>query len=118
HQPPSRRPPGRCRAGAGCRAREPLDQERQRRVAARAVRRERRAAARLRHAAAVRVLAIVPAMSLVRGARWSAAVLTIAGWAGGAQADSLYEALAKAYAGNPTLEAARAQLRANEENVP
>lgn len=35
-----------------------------------------------------------------------------------AQAESLYDALATAYAGNPTLEAARADLRAIDENVP
>ena len=57
-------------------------------------------------------------MSLVRGARWSAAVLAVAGWGGAAQAASLYEALATAYASNPTLEAARAQLRATDEGVP
>jgi TolC family type I secretion outer membrane protein len=57
-------------------------------------------------------------MSLLRGATWSAAALAIAGWSGVAQAESLYEALATAYASNPTLEAARAQLRATDENVP
>jgi outer membrane protein len=35
-----------------------------------------------------------------------------------AQAASLYEALAMAYSTNPTLDAARAQLRATDENVP
>lgn len=35
-----------------------------------------------------------------------------------AEAASLYEALAAAYAGNPTLEAARADLRAIDEGVP
>jgi len=35
-----------------------------------------------------------------------------------AQAASLYDALATAYASNPTLEAARAQLRATDEGVP
>jgi len=35
-----------------------------------------------------------------------------------AEAASLYEALATAYAANPTLEAARANLRAIDENVP
>lgn len=34
------------------------------------------------------------------------------------RADTLYEALASAYATNPTLEAARANLRAVDENVP
>ncbi len=37
---------------------------------------------------------------------------------GTAQAASLYDALATAYAGNPTLEAARAELRATDEGVP
>ena len=45
-------------------------------------------------------------------------MLAVAGWGGGAQAASLYEALATAYATNPTLEAARAQLRATDEGVP
>jgi len=57
-------------------------------------------------------------MSLVRGATWSAAVLAVAGWGSAAQAASLYEALAMAYASNPTLDAARAQLRATDEGVP
>jgi TolC family type I secretion outer membrane protein len=57
-------------------------------------------------------------MSLVRGATWSAAVLAVAGWGSAAQAASLYEALATAYATNPTLDAARAQLRATDEGVP
>lgn len=37
---------------------------------------------------------------------------------GGAQAGSLYDALATAYSSNPTLDAARAQLRATDEGVP
>lgn len=37
---------------------------------------------------------------------------------GTAQAASLYDALAAAYSSNPTLEAARAQLRATDEGVP
>lgn len=37
---------------------------------------------------------------------------------GAAQAASLYDALATAYATNPTLEAARAELRATDEGVP
>ena len=49
---------------------------------------------------------------------WSAAVLAVAGWGSAAQAASLYEALATAYATNPTLDAARAQLRATDEGVP
>lgn len=36
----------------------------------------------------------------------------------GAQADTLTEALVQAYQSNPTLESARAQQRANDENVP
>lgn len=35
-----------------------------------------------------------------------------------AQADTLQEALTEAYLNNPTLAAARAQLRATDENVP
>jgi TolC family type I secretion outer membrane protein len=54
----------------------------------------------------------------MRSACWSAAVLAFAGWNGAAHAASLYEALATAYATNPTLEAARAQLRATDEGVP
>ncbi|MES2755274.1 MAG: TolC family outer membrane protein [Pseudomonadota bacterium] len=38
--------------------------------------------------------------------------------AGPAQAETLREALAKAYASNPTITAARAQQRATDENVP
>ena len=57
-------------------------------------------------------------MLFVRGATWSAAVLAAAGWSGAAQAASLYDALAMAYGSNPTLEAARAQLRATDEGVP
>jgi len=38
--------------------------------------------------------------------------------ASAARADSLYDALAKAYSSNPTLDAARAQLRATDEGVP
>jgi TolC family type I secretion outer membrane protein len=54
----------------------------------------------------------------MRRAIVSAAMLAAAGALGGAQADSLHDALATAYATNPTLEAARAQLRATDENVP
>jgi outer membrane protein len=53
--------------------------------------------------------------------RWAimgAAMMAAAATAGAAQATSLYEALATAYATNPTLEAARAQLRATDEGVP
>jgi outer membrane protein len=38
--------------------------------------------------------------------------------AAGAEAQTLREALALAYANNPTLQAARARLRATDENVP
>lgn len=42
----------------------------------------------------------------------------LAGWAAPAQADTLREALAAVYNTNPTLEAARANQRATDENVP
>lgn len=42
----------------------------------------------------------------------------LAGTAGPARADTLREALAAVYNDNPTLEAARANQRANDENVP
>lgn len=54
----------------------------------------------------------------LRCAIMGAAMLATAGVAGAAQAASLYEALATAYATNPTLEAARAELRATDEGVP
>lgn len=57
-------------------------------------------------------------MHFMRGATWGAAVVAVAGWNSAAQAASLYDALAAAYMSNPTLEAARAQLRATDENVP
>jgi outer membrane protein len=57
-------------------------------------------------------------MAILRGATLSAAMLSAAAGLGGAQAASLYDALATAYATNPTLEAARAQLRATDEGVP
>lgn len=54
--------------------------------------------------------------------RSGAALLTIiainAAMLGAAQATTLYEALAAAYSSNPTLDAARAQLRATDEGVP
>lgn len=54
--------------------------------------------------------------------RWSLAALALAGaWllaAPAASAQTLQEALARAYSNNPTLLAARAQLRAVDENVP
>jgi len=59
-------------------------------------------------------------MTLLR--RSGAALWTIvainAATLGAAQATTLYEALATAYATNPTLDAARAQLRATDEGVP
>jgi TolC family type I secretion outer membrane protein len=57
-------------------------------------------------------------MPLLRCVTLSAAMLAVAAGASGARAASLYEALATAYATNPTLEAERAQLRATDENVP
>jgi outer membrane protein len=53
--------------------------------------------------------------------RLNSALLVVAAClmsASAAQAASLYDALATAYASNPTLEAARAQLRATDEGVP
>ena len=55
-------------------------------------------------------------MHFLRFATLSAATLVTSLHA--AQAASLYEALATAYSTNPTLDAARAQLRATDENVP
>jgi TolC family type I secretion outer membrane protein len=52
------------------------------------------------------------------GAALWAIVVANAASVGGAHAASLYEALAAAYSTNPTLEAARAQLRATDEGVP
>ncbi|HSJ77946.1 MAG TPA: TolC family outer membrane protein [Erythrobacter sp.] len=48
----------------------------------------------------------------------SASLLALAALAAPAQADTLREALASAYNTNPTLEAARANQRATDENVP
>ena len=48
----------------------------------------------------------------------TASVLALALPQGAAQADTLQEALTGAYLNNPTLEAARAQLRATDESVP
>jgi TolC family type I secretion outer membrane protein len=60
-------------------------------------------------------------MLLVRrsalGAGFALAAIAIPA-AGGASAASLYDALATAYSGNPTIDAARAQLRATDEGVP
>ena len=47
-----------------------------------------------------------------------ASVAALALGAGSAQAETLREALAAVYNSNPTLEAARANQRANDENVP
>jgi len=58
-------------------------------------------------------------ISSARRSRWLAGLavgaLTLSG---GAQAETLQGALAKAYENNPTLTAARAGQRANDENVP
>jgi outer membrane protein len=48
----------------------------------------------------------------------TALLVTALSLSGAAQAGTLREALAKAYASNPTLTGARAQQRANDENVP
>jgi outer membrane protein/adhesin transport system outer membrane protein len=61
-----------------------------------------------------RVLFGSAARDLLRGALLAAAV----GFAGPAAAETLEEALAAAYANNPTLQAARAELRATDELVP
>ncbi len=53
-----------------------------------------------------------------RRALFCAVLVTAASVPGAAQAAGLHEALATAYATNPTLEAARAQLRATDEGVP
>jgi TolC family type I secretion outer membrane protein len=58
-------------------------------------------------------------MKVVRCAvRGLAPALLVALASTGAEAASLYDALATAYSSNPTLEAARAQLRATDEGVP
>jgi outer membrane protein len=58
-------------------------------------------------------------MKVVRCAmRGLALALLVALASTGAEAASLYDALAAAYSSNPTLEAARAQLRATDEGVP
>lgn len=58
-------------------------------------------------------------MNVVRCAmRGLAPALLVALVSTGAEAASLYDALATAYSTNPTLEAARAQLRATDEGVP
>lgn len=56
--------------------------------------------------------------SLLLATTLLAAPLAICLPAGGAAAQSIKEALAQAYSGNPTLQAARARLRATDENVP
>lgn len=54
-----------------------------------------------------------------RAGGWLAGVIVLAGFASApVSAQSLQEALAAAYANNPTLQAARARLRATDENVP
>lgn len=56
----------------------------------------------------------------VRRGFWTATVASIAilGVVGGASAETLKAAMASAYTSNPTLNGARAQLRAIDENVP
>lgn len=53
-----------------------------------------------------------------RGIRLTASALVLASAAGFAHAQSLPEALARAYTANPNLNAARAALRVTNENVP
>jgi outer membrane protein len=53
-----------------------------------------------------------------RAALTAAAALAALGSACGASAETLESALARAYAGNPTLDAQRAAVRATDENVP
>jgi outer membrane protein len=61
--------------------------------------------------------AIVPGVGRAGG--WLAGAIVLAGLAcAPASAQPLQEALAAAYANNPTLQAARARLRATDENVP
>ncbi len=55
---------------------------------------------------------------LSRVAATAISTFTLATAAGGAHAETLREALAKAYGSNPTLMAARAELRATDESVP
>ncbi|MFC7538198.1 TolC family protein [Siccirubricoccus deserti] len=57
-------------------------------------------------------------MMLHRSALALAALLAPAALGAAAQAQTLTEALAQAYANNPALLAARANLRAVDENVP
>src|SRR6185295_283020 len=56
--------------------------------------------------------------SVRRGTAVAFAISACLTASGAAHADSLYDAMAKAYSSNPTLDAARAQLRATDENVP
>jgi len=53
-----------------------------------------------------------------QGLRWTVLVAGMALLASGARADDLRSALVSAYATNPTLQGARAEQRANDENVP
>lgn len=59
-------------------------------------------------------------MTAAAFSRWLALGASISALAAAApaQADTLQEALTEAYLNNPTLAAARAQLRATDENVP
>ena len=55
---------------------------------------------------------------MIRPALLASLALGAVALAAPAHADTLREALAEAYRTNPTLQAARAQLRATDENVP
>jgi outer membrane protein len=67
-----------------------------------------------------RMTRIVPGPGRMRTMARLAGAFVLAGLAVGqpARAQTLQEALAAAYANNPTLQAARARLRATDENVP
>ena len=57
---------------------------------------------------------------LLRRGYWATALASVVvlAWCGVASAESLKEAMASSYTGNPTLNGARAQLRAIDESVP
>src|SRR5262245_37894022 len=55
---------------------------------------------------------------VLRNAIGISVAAVVAAWGSSAYAQSLPDALASAYLFNPTLKAARAQLRATDENVP
>ena len=56
--------------------------------------------------------------SSLQRAGWLTTSALVMWWAAPASAETLQGALAKAYENNPTLTAARAGQRANDENVP